>query len=372
MHVIVAGLRGFPDIQGGIETHCMYLYPCLIERGAQVDVIVRPRYYTNGLPESWRGVRFIPLFSPASTRLETIVHTLLATLYAAWKRPDIFHLHAVGPGIWVPLARLLGLRVVMTHHGPDYDREKWGWFARTTLMLGERFGMQWASARIVISKTIDRLVQSKYGRNSYLIPNGVPAVEPVAGHAWLDSQGVVPGKYVLQVSRLVREKRQTDLIQAFVASGIATQGWRLLIVGALDGNDAYEDEVQAAAQAHQEILLTGFQTGAELAEIFTHCGAFVLPSSHEGLPIALLEALSYGLRVFASDIPANLEVEINRDQFYPVADVGALTELLESVVEKPWSATERTAALTIAKTYDWDLIADLTEGVYRELLPISP
>jgi len=369
VYVMVAGLRGFPDIQGGIETHCMHLYPRMVAGGARVEVIVRPRYYENAVPKQWQGVRFTPVFSPNSSKLETIVHTLLATLYAAWKRPDVLHLHAVGPGIWVPLARLFGLKVVVTHHGPDYDREKWGKFARYTLTLGERFGMRWANARIVISKTIDRLVKDKYQLDNHLIPNGVPKVHPVSTQAWLDAHDVLPGKYLLQVSRLVREKRQLDLVHAFLASNLTAAGWRLLIVGALDGKDAYEDEVREAVAAHPEILLTGFQSGEALAEILTHCGAFILPSSHEGLPIALLEALSYGLRVFASDIPANLEIELERGCFYPVADVPALTKLVAGVVETPWGESDRAGALEIAQTYDWDLIAQSTLGVYRNLLP---
>src|SRR6185436_1261331 len=145
-----------------------------------VDVLVRSPYHPKSKPPSYRGVRLKRLWSPRGGSLETLVHTLLGVLYAGLMRPDVLHIHAVGPALFTPLARLLGLRVVVTHHGPDYDREKWGVFAPWILRTGERFGMRYANARIVISKVIADLVRDKYAADSYLIPNGVAAVEPRA------------------------------------------------------------------------------------------------------------------------------------------------------------------------------------------------
>ena len=365
MYVLVVGLRGFPGIQGGIETHCEQLYPRLVELGAEVEVVTRSSYWSDSKPAEHLGVKLTPVWSPASTTLETFVHSFLGVLYAAYKRPDVLHLHAIGPAIFTPLARLFGLNVVVTHHGPDYDREKWNEFARWLLRLGERLGMRWSHRRIVISETIRDLVQDKHRLDSDLIANGVPRAEPMSSSNWLDAQGVEPGKYVVQVSRLVPEKRQLDLVQAFEKSAIQSRGWHLLLVGANDSDDDYQNALRDAASANPHIVLTGFQTGETLREILTHAGAFVLPSSHEGLPIALLEALSYALRSFASDIPANLEVPIDSRQFFPLGDVLALTALLVEAADSPWTDADRAGALAIADTYDWDFIARQTLAVYE-------
>lgn len=365
MKVLVIGLRGFPNIQGGIETHCEELYPRLVKLGVKVEVLTRSKYWGPDKPAEHRGVALTPLWSPRNTRLETFVHSFLAMVFAAFKRPDVVHVHGIGPAIFVPIARLAGLNVVVTHHGTDYDREKWGRFPRWVLRTGERLGMRWAQSRIVISNTIRSLVHDKHGRDSDLIPNGVPLATPVTTHEWLLSRGVAPGKYALQVSRLVPEKRQLDLVRAFERSDAGGAGWHLLLVGALDSDDAYQNKLRAAAEANPQIILTGFQTGQVLQEILTHAGAFVLPSSHEGLPIALLEALSYSLRAFASDIPANLEVPLPESHFFALGDVQALTELLNSACRNQWSDADRAKALAITENYDWDLIAEQTLRVYQ-------
>ena len=370
MYVLVAGLRGFPDVQGGIETHCEELYPRLAASGVRVEVLARRGYPATSTPHEWRGVRIDPIWSPRHAQLETLLHSLWATLIAIWRRPDIYHLHAVGPGLMVPLARLFGLKVVVTHHGPDYDREKWSPFARAVLRLGERWGMRWSQARIVISNTIRDLVQQQHQRDSDLIPNGVPTVTPPTTTGALQELGVAPGRYVLQVSRLVPEKRQNDLVAAFKASGARAAGWHLLLVGSLqaDGGDAYQQALQTEAGADSGVRLTGFRTGLELQELFAHAGLFVLPSSHEGLPIALLEALSYGRRVVASDIPANLEVGLAGEHYFPLGDTDQLRARIDAAVGTPWTEADAAAAVAETERFDWDDIAADTLSLYRRLI----
>ena len=220
----------------------------------------------------------------------------------------------------------------------------------------------------MISKTIRALVEEKHQRNCDLIPNGVLPASPVKTFDWLTARGVTPGRYVLQVSRLVPEKRQLDLVRAFEASDASAAGWHLLLVGALDSDDEYQRQLRAAAAANSHILLTDFQSGQILQEVFTHAGVFVLPSSHEGLPIALLEALSYSLRTFASDIPANLEVQLPDEHFFGLGDIEALAGLLSGAAGSRWSETDRAAALSITDNYDWDTIAEQTFAVYQRSL----
>lgn len=363
MSVMVLGLRGFPGVQGGVENHAEHLYSALALAGCKVEVLVRSPYQPPTNPGIWQGMRFTRLWAPRRKSLEAIVHTFVGVLYAALKRPDILHIHAVGPALLTPLARLFGLHVVVTHHGPDYERQKWGRAARTVLRVGERLGMLFAHQRIAISQVISNMVAEKYGRASVLIPNGVALPRIPSSSTAQQAFGLSAGKYILLVSRLVPEKRHLDLIRAFELA--ALPGWKLVLVGASDHPDAYTQAVQAAAAGAHGVVCTGFQSGQPLRELYAHAGMFVLPSSHEGLPIALLEALSYGLPVIASDIPANLEVRHPGVDFYPVGDVGALAALL-----RVKSAETRDAARTaeiqerIAAAYCWTKIASETLCVY--------
>src|SRR3974390_1919874 len=136
VNIVALGLRGIPNIPGGIEVHASELYPRLQALGANVLVVGRNPYKPNNAPSTWHGVTVRWILAPRLQGVEAFVHTFLGVLYAAMLRPDVVHIHAVGPSLFVPLAKLLGLKVVMTHHGQDYLREKWGRPARAVLRLG--------------------------------------------------------------------------------------------------------------------------------------------------------------------------------------------------------------------------------------------
>lgn len=366
--VMMLGLRGFPGVQGGVETHAEHLCPLLAELGCEVTVLTRAPYHPANVGGQWKGVRLVPLWAPKSKGLEAILHSFLGVLYAAIKRPDVLHIQAIGPAIMTLPARLLGLKVVVTHHGPDYDRQKWGRLAKIILQLGERFGMRWSQERIVISQVIRQLVRSKHGKDSVLIPNGVVLPNLPDTHAALAQFGLEPGRYVLLVSRLVPEKRHLDLITAFAMA--SPPGWRLAIVGASDHPDAYVQEVLDKAGATPGVVCTGLQTGQALRELYGQAGLFVLPSSHEGLPIAMLEALSYGLPVVASDIPANLEVGLPAENYFPLGDVQALAGRISHFASINITDTAREARRAwVTSRYDWHDIARRTLAVYEKLVP---
>lgn len=368
IRIALIGLRGFPGVQGGVETHAENFCPLLVEMGCEVEVIVRKPYQQAEFRQSWQGVRFKPLWSPKSKGLEAIFHTLLGVLYAGFiSRPDVLHIQAIGPALMTPLARLLGLRVVVTHHGPDYDRQKWGKFAKLTLRLGERYGMRWSNARIVISEVIRTSILKNHDVACTLIPNGVVLSDLPRSTTALDNFSLTAGKYILLVSRLVPEKRHLDLIAAFNNANLPD--WKLVIVGASDHPDAYTRELLETANKSANVVCTGFQNGLPLRELYTHAGMFVLPSSHEGLPIAMLEALSYGLPVLASDIPANLEVGLPFNHYFPLGNVEALTLQLQNFAIMPLLNEDREARRKwVTDRFDWNDIAKRTLNVYRDVI----
>ena len=366
LHIMMLGLRGFPKVQGGVESHVENLSRELVAMGCTVTALVRSAHQTHDAGRPWQGIRFKKIWSPSSARLEAIVHTFLGVLYAATVRPDILHIHAIGPALMTPLARLLGLRVVVTHHGEDYQRQKWGRLAKLALKLGEQLGMRYAHAPIAISTGIRHAVALKIGRRCSCIVNGVGLPDLTGGTVILDKFGLVPRRYVLLVSRLVPEKRHIDLIHAFLAATMP--GWKLVLVGKADHDDPYIGRVQAAADGAETIVFTDFLGGQDLHDIYLHAGIFVLPSSHEGLPIAILEAMSYGLPVIASDIAANREIANDAIDYFPVGDVKALTKLLEHAVEAPFDSMRCEQIRNIVRTtYRWRDIAEKTHAVYQEV-----
>jgi glycosyltransferase involved in cell wall biosynthesis len=364
MKVLVLGVRGLPNVQGGVETHAEQLYTRLTELGCEVEVIVRTPFVSS-VHRSHGEIRLRRIWSPRAVGFEPLVHSILGVLYAGLTRPDILHIHAVGPAAVTPIARLLGLRVVVTNHGPDYERDKWGQFARWVLQTGESLGMRYSHARIAISRGIQTLIQSRYGRQSDLILNGVETRDPETDSAELKRRGLTRGRYFLQVSRVVPEKRQLDLIRAYAS--LSDRRWKLVLVGGA-ATDAYSRKVAAEAK-EAGVVMTGFLTGSPLRQLYSHAGAFVLPSSHEGLPIAILEALSYGLPVIASAIAANLEIGLDTRRYFPLGDVSALAQRLAEVTQSPEDEAARAERRRwVTDTYDWTRIAHQTLGVYRRVL----
>jgi len=366
--VVILGLRGIPGVQGGVETHVAALAAGIAQRGWQVEVLGRKPYLPSQEPYVWKDVAVTPLWSPRSQNFEALMHTAYGLFVAAQKEPDLLHIHAIGPALLTPLARALGLRVVVTHHGFDYERQKWGWLARSILRAGEMFGMTFSHARIGVSKDIVDHVGRNFGVGAQYIPNGVEISPPKLGTSYLDQIKATPNRYVLSVGRIVEEKRQLDLINAFALLNDPVT--KLIIVGRADHAGSYLRAVEAAAAATPGVVMTGFQSGEALSQLLEHAALFVLPSSHEGMPIALLEALAYGIPCLASDIAANRALALGAENYFPLGQVDALADAMKSKLASPDSARQERAE-QVRQAFGWSPIVDHTIAVYESaLLPV--
>lgn len=364
MKIVVVGTRGIPDILGGVETHCQELYPRMEKMGHDVTIIRRTPYLTDNNRDmtSFQGVKLVDVYAPHKKSFEAIVHTFLAVLKARKLKADIVHIHSIGPNILAPFARLLGLKVVMTHHGPDYDRQKWGFLAKNMLKFGEWCGARFCNHIIVISDVIRQLLVRKYGtKNQSLVFNGISLPVKSKRTDYIESLGLEPGKYVVSIGRFVKEKRFDDLINAFVKCGLSD--YKLALAGDADHADEYSESLKALARKNG-VVLTGFIKGEKLNQLMTNAALFVIPSSHEGLPFALLEAMSYDLDVISSDIPANKLECLSEDDFYPMGDVGALSQLIKQRLDND-EVKHRSYDLS---AYDWDSIAKKTAEIYQDIL----
>ena len=366
MKIVVLGLRGFPNVQGGVETHCENLFTRIATRGHEVIVLGRKPYMNPALPE-YKGVRLVAVACPRTKFLEAFLHTLLGVLKARALDPDIVHIHAIGPSLMVPVARLLGMKVVTTNHGPDYAREKWGRLARAILRLGEYLGGRFSDAVIAITEPIAEHLRKAFHCDPVVIPNGVVIRTPSTGQDAIRQYGLDPARYVLAVGRLVPEKGFHDLLEAFGKADLA--GWKLVIAGRADHEDAYSMDLRQKAMALPAAVMAGFVTGEPLFELYSHAGLFVLPSYHEGLPIVLLEAMSYGLSVVASDIPANRQAGLPDGRFFPAGDVDKAGERIRYYATQSFTIEEKSRQIGfIARNFDWDRIAAQTIGVYQTVL----
>ncbi len=325
MKIFVIGTRGIPNIPGGIETHCQELYPRIAASGHEVIITTRSSY-VKAKRKNWNGVSLKHIFAPRIKSLEALVHTFLTVIVAKISKPDLIHVHAIGPSLLLPFMRVLGMKIVMTNHGPDYLRDKWGFFGKQILLLGEYWGGKYADEIIVISSIIGDTFKKRCGRESNLIYNGVTLPEKTTRTDILKQHGILPGKYILAVVRLVPEKGIHDLIEAFTRISGDLQ---LVIAGDADYETKYSLGLKKKAATDSRIILTGYITGQYLHQVFSHSRQFVLPSYHEGLPIALLEAMGYGIPVLVSDIPAHQEIQLPEYCYFRCGDIIHLRNRLE-------------------------------------------
>lgn len=365
--IFMVGLRGIPDVQGGVEKHVEALSQLCTDKGYDVTVIGRRNYLKQKTPYRWRDVLVVPLYAPRSEYLEAIINSFVGVFYAAKHKADILHIHAIGPALMAPLARALGLKVVVTHHGFDYDRQKWGAVARKVLKLGEYMGMKYSNARIAVSRNIAATMQKRYGVEVAYIPNGVAVFEGRANTGYLKKFQLTPDNYLINVARIVPEKRQLDLINAY--ADLNRPDIPLVLVGGGNEHSDYYRQVAARAGEVSGVIMTGALAGEELAAIFSNAGMFILPSSHEGMPIALLEALHYDMPVLASDIVANKEIGLEDECYFPLGDIVALTRALERQLTAAKTATSDVAERTkLQHDFSWDHIADQTCAIYEKVL----
>ncbi|HEX3974775.1 MAG TPA: glycosyltransferase family 4 protein [Solirubrobacteraceae bacterium] len=367
LRVAMIGLRGVPATYGGIERAVEELAAHLAGRGHDITVYARSAYSERGLT-SHRGVRIKRLPQINTKHLEAASHTTLALLHAlASRRFDVIHLHATGPGAMSAVPRLAGVPVVVTIQGLDWRREKWGRGARSVLRLASRLAVVSPDRAIVVSRELERYYREELDAATSYIPNGVDSQPPPHAETMMDLQA---GSYVLFLGRLVPEKHVHTLIRAYrQVPGSAP----LVIAGPGSHSPEYVEDLTRLAQEDGRVRMLGPRYGDEKAWLLHNAAAFVQPSSIEGLPIALLEALAAGCYPVVSSIPENLEpVTVEGDQLgasFPVGDEAALAEVLGAVLERTdRRATGERLSAHVRREYDWSIIAARTEALYRGIV----
>jgi glycosyltransferase involved in cell wall biosynthesis len=363
MRIAFIGGRGVGSAYSGIERYYEEVGSRLVARGHSVVAYSRAHFTPDVV--SYRGVQVRRLPTLRLKHLETMVHSLLGSLDVTLRRVDLVQYHALGssPLAWIP--RLAGKKTIVSVRGLDWQRAKWGPFARWYLRFCEKTSVLCPNATGVVSRTLERYFAERHGARVRFIPNGVERRETAPPDA-IRAYGLGARDYFLYAGRLSPEKGLECLIEAHRRGGAGT---RLAIAGGTSYSDRYIEKLRG--MAGRDVVFTGFQTGATLQELYSNALAFVLPSHMEGLSVALLEALSYGLPVITSDIPENRElVDACGGYVFPTDDSSALADILARV------AGDREAARRLGDRcrervraqFDWDWVADATERFYLEVL----
>ncbi len=362
MKIAMIGQKGVPATFGGIERHVEEIGRRLAARGNDVSVYCR-LYYTPA-DANVPGVRLLRRPSVHTKHLDAATHVAYCSFESLFHRYDIVHFHALGPSAFAWLPRLAGARTVVTVHGLDWQREKWGQFAQWVLRQCEGPAAHFPDRTIVVSRTLRDHFRERHRCDAAFIPNGTTLPQPRPAKKLLE-MGLVPGRYLLFVGRLVPEKGVHFLCEAF--SKLDTD-LTLAIAGGLSFSDEYVQTLRRYEGPRVKLL--DYVYGDPLEELWSNAYAVVQPSTMEGMSLSLLEALSYGRCVLISDIPENLEVAEDVALTFRSKDVADLTEKLARLIADP-QLVKRYEALArqhVYQNYSWDKVTENTEIVYRDVL----
>lgn len=369
MRIAMIGHKRYGSREGGVEVVVTELARRMAALGHEVtcydrsgaDVMTGDA--ADGRERVVDGVRIVPVKTIDKKGLAALSSSYFATKAAIKDRPDVIHYHAEGPCVPLPLAKRAGIRTVATIHGLDWQRAKWGKLASTCIKMGEKAAATKADGLIVLSEGVRRYFKETYGREVVFIPNGVDAREALPASVIKEKWNLEKDSYLLYLGRLVPEKRPELLIDAFRA---LETNKRLVIAGGSSDTLAYEKELRAAAQGDNRIVFTGFVNGEPLAELYSNCYAYVLPSDVEGMPMSLLEAMAYGRCCVTSDIPECADVLAGNGVTFEKGSVDSLRSALRDLLADAGRAGALGAAAKahVEKTYNWDSVVERTLAVY--------
>ncbi|GMU25337.1 MAG: hypothetical protein AMXMBFR16_02420 [Candidatus Uhrbacteria bacterium] len=373
MTIVMIGHKGVPSRSGGIERCVEELSTALVKRGVRVISFDR-KWYVGDEP-SPAGVLRRWSYGIKTKHLDAITHTFTAIILARRDRPDIIHIHGVGPSLLAPFARILHPRakIVSTFHCVDRTHAKWGVVARAMLRMGEAFTCRFADRTITVSETLALYCLNTYECQPCVIPNGV-RIEAGSDMSLLSVFGLKPYKYFAMVTRLVPHKNAHLAIQAHKV--LATQRpdlaaqYPLVIVGGSAFTGEYAKELEAACRAYPHVRMVGEQYGSMLSALQEFALAHLSIASSEGMSISLLEAMAMCRPVIVSDIPENTGVTGTDAIIVRTGDVDNLAHALETVCDLPEDERFRMGvrlAERVNERHNWDVIADDTLALYREI-----
>ena len=357
--------------EGGVEIVVKELCTRMARQGCQVTCYNRSGHHVSGAEyddidnTNYEGIRqkYVPTIEKKG--LAAVSASAFAALYSAFGKYDVVHIHAEGPAFFSWLPKMFGKRVVVTIHGVDWQREKWqSGFGSKFIRQGEKNAVKYADEIIVLSKGVQDYFKETYGRETHFIPNGVNRPQIREANLITDKFELKKDSYILFLGRLVPEKGIRYLVEAF--KNVKTDK-KLVIAGGSSDTDSFMAELKELAKDDERILFTGFVQGAMLDELYSNAYIYTLPSDLEGMPLSLLEAMSYGNCCLVSDIPECAEVVEDKALIFKKSDVEDLREKLQEACDHPEMVMKmkKQAADFICEKYNWDEVVKETMKLYR-------
>lgn len=369
LRIAMLGQKRVPSREGGVEIVVEELCTRMARQGHAVTCYNRRGHHVSGkefnaqLLTEYKGVRIESVITIDKKGLAAMTASFFAAVKAAFGKYDIVHFHAEGPCAMLWLPKMFGKRCIATVHGLDHQRAKWGNFARSYILLGEKCAVKFADEIIVLSKGIQDYFMQTYGRETKIIPNGVS--RPVIQSAdQISLFGLEQGNYILFLGRIVPEKGLRYLVEAF--KQVRTEK-KLVIAGGSSDTNAFLEELKAMAQGDPRILFTGFVQGQVLDELYSNAYIYTLPSDLEGMPLSLLEAMSYGNCCLVSDIAECAEVVEDKAVLFRKSDVTDLAEKLQMLCDNEALVQSYKAGTAdfVCKKYSWDAVVEETLQLYE-------
>ncbi len=361
MNILMFGQKTIPSRDGGVEIVVEELASRLAKTN-NVTVFNRKRTGVKS-PKTYKNIHLKDVFTIDKKSLDAIVYAFFSTLKARSKKYDVVHIHAEGPCffLWM-LGKHKNKKVVVTIHGLDWQRGKWGGLASKILKVGEKQAVKHADEIIVLSKGVQEYFLKTYNRKTTFIPNGVNKPELLAPNIIKNEYNLDKDSYVLFLARIVPEKGLDYLIDAWNSmSNVEKNGKKLVIAGGSSHSDSYYESICNKCKNDKTIIMTGFVTGNKLVELFSNAYLYILPSDVEGMPISLLEAMSFGNRCLVSDITENSDVIRNDyDVTFKKGDVVDLKNKMVKLIQINFSSHQNQY---IYKT--WEDVTNETITLYR-------
>ncbi len=364
------GHKHIPSREGGVEVVVEELSKRMVKLGHQVTCYNRKTNHTNGkdFNEEWNkeymGIQLKSVYAIPKRGLAAVSSSILASIKASFSSADIVHFHAEGPAFLCWFPKLFSKKVIVTIHGLDHQRAKWGRFASFYILTGEKNAVRFADEIIVLSKEVQKYFLDKYHRETVFIPNGVNKPETRASKEIREKYGLNKDEYILYLGRLVPEKGIHYLIEAF--KRIETDK-KLVIAGGSSDTDVYHKKLKEMSKNDSRILFTGFVQGEVLEELYSNAYIYCLPSDLEGMPLSLLEAMSYGNCCLVSDIPECAEVVEDKAEIFKRGNIEDLTRKLEKLIQDVNQVEQykENAGSFICNKYDWENVVEKTIELYE-------
>lgn len=370
MKIAMLGHKRIPSREGGIEIVVEELCTRMVGQGHDVTCYNRKGHHVSGkdfdneVSNTYKGIKIKNVFTIDKRGIAAMTASLTGAIAAAFGKFDVVHFHAEGPCAMLWLPKLFGKCCIATIHGLDHQRAKWGKLASTYIMLGEKCAVKFADEIIVLSEGVQKYFMDTYGRKTRFIPNGVN--RPVLRKADVIKEkfGLEKDSYLLFLGRLVPEKGIRYLIEAF--KQVQTDK-KLVIAGGSSDTEEFAEELKQLAEGDDRVLFTGFVQGEELDELYSNTYIYILPSDLEGMPLSLLEAMSYGNCCLVSDIEECASVVEDKAMIFKKSDVKDLKEKLQEACSQPEEVEnlKEQAADFICKKYNWNDVVEETLELYR-------